>query len=218
MLRHGKTLMRAEPDTSTHVQDAGLALSNELHETHRSLNLSQVLGHSPQNYFLSRYPATSDHSVLKKLMDDVLPGTVYNTETEVENFRLFVANSGSQRFDVVSSYMSLRDASSMLNTFTQFKGPFTVDDQFITSPFVSRFVHFNVTAKVGRQLVWKMNDEGATQLQPSDDSQKSYLAWVEEQSLRNQDFSQGAQVAFKNKKRIDKSRYGYVTVDSCGDR
>jgi hypothetical protein len=80
----------------------GLDLSNELYETHRNLNLSQVLGHSPKNYFLSRYPATSDHSVLKKLMDDVLPGIVFNAEAEIEQFRLFVANSGSQRFDVVS--------------------------------------------------------------------------------------------------------------------
>jgi hypothetical protein len=79
-------------------------------------------------------------------------------------------------------------------------------------------VHFNVTAKVGRQLVWKMNDEGATQLLPSDNSQKSYLAWVEEQSLRDQHASQGSQTAFTSEKGIDKSRYGYVTVDSCGDR
>ncbi|KAJ9106089.1 hypothetical protein QFC21_001229 [Naganishia friedmannii] len=180
--------------------DMGLALSNELHEAHRNLNLSVVLGHSPKNYFLSRYPATSDHSVLKKLMDDVLPATVYNSKAEVEHFRLFVANSGSQRFDV-------------------FKGPFTVDDQFITSPFVSRFVHFNVTAKVGRKLVWKMNDEGATQLLPSDDSQRSYLSWVEDQSLRHQHASEGAaQAAFNSKKGIEKSEYGYVTVDSCGDR
>jgi hypothetical protein len=83
------------------LQDAGLALSRELYDTHQSLNLSVVLGHSPQNYFLSRYPATSNHSVLKKLMDDVLPGTVYNEARDSKTFRLFIANSGSQRFDVV---------------------------------------------------------------------------------------------------------------------
>ena len=77
-------------------------MSSELHDTHRQLNLSTVLGHSPHNYFLSRYPATSNHSVLRKLMDDVLPTTIYNDEKDIEIFRLFIANSGSQRFDVVS--------------------------------------------------------------------------------------------------------------------
>ena len=80
-------------------------MSSELHETHRKLNLSTVLGHSPRNYFLSRYPATSNHSVLKKLMDDVLPITIYNDERDTETFRLFIANSGSQRFDVVSALL-----------------------------------------------------------------------------------------------------------------
>lgn len=35
-------------------------------------------------------------------MDDVLPTTIYNDERDTLTFRLFVANSGSQRFDVVS--------------------------------------------------------------------------------------------------------------------
>lgn len=85
-----------------------MALSRDLYETHQSLNLSAVLGHSPQNYFLSRYPATSNHSVLKKLMDDVLPHTVYNEERDTSTFRLFIANSGSQRFDVVSWILDQR--------------------------------------------------------------------------------------------------------------
>jgi hypothetical protein len=108
----------------------------------------------------------------------------------------------------------------LLNSpFLQFKGPFTVDDQFVVSPFVSRFVHFNVSAKVGRQLVWKMNDEGATQFMPSDASHRSYLDWVESQSVAASANSHGhGQGAFGSHKDIDQSRYGYVTVDSCGDQ
>jgi hypothetical protein len=101
----------------------------------------------------------------------------------------------------------------------QFKGAFTVDDQYVTSPFVSRFVHFNVSAKVGRQLVWKMNDEGATQFLPGEDSHRSHLEWVEQQSLKGKDHAiGGAQVSFGSHKGIDESRYGYVTVDSCGNQ
>ncbi|KAI5455005.1 hypothetical protein NCC49_002280 [Naganishia albida] len=191
---HTRTLKGKSFDT-----DAGLALSRDLYDTHHSLNLSVVLGHSPHDYFLSRYPATSNHSVLKKLMDDVLPNTVCNEERDTETFRLFIANSGSQRFDV-------------------FKGPFTVDDQFVVSPFVSRFVHFNVSAKVGRQLVWKMNDEGASQFLPAEESHRSFLDWMESQSLSVTANSPGhQQAAFEAHKDIDPSRYGYVTVDSCGE-
>lgn len=87
------------------------------------------------------------------------------------------------------------------------------------SPFVSRFVHFNVSAKVGRQLVWKMNDEGATQFLPAEESHRSYLNWVEKQSRSNSAERHGnGQAAFGGHKGIDESRYGYVTVDSCGDR
>lgn len=41
-------------------------------------------------------------------MDDVLPHTVYNEERDTSTFRLFIANSGSQRFDVVSWILDQR--------------------------------------------------------------------------------------------------------------
>lgn len=101
----------------------------------------------------------------------------------------------------------------------QFKGPFTVDDQFVTSPFVSRFVHFNISTKVGRQLVWKMNEEGASQFLPGEESHRSHQAWMEQQSRRTREpIFGGSQVALSSHKDIDETRYGYVTVDSCGDK
>lgn len=94
-----------------------------------------------------------------------------------------------------------------------------MDDQFVTSPFVSRFVHFNVSAKVGRQLVLKMNDEGATQFSPAEDSHRSFLDWMESQSRLSSAHSRSdGQAAFGAHKDIDESRYGYVTVDSCGEK
>lgn len=152
-------------------------------------------------------------------MDDVLPSTVYNEERDTETFRLFIANSGSQRFDVVSSQARASTSKVTECKRDQFKGPFTVDDQFVVSPFVSRFVHFNVSAKVGRQLVWKMNDEGASQFLPAEESHRSFLDWMESQSLSVTANSPGhQQAAFEAHKDIDPSRYGYVTVDSCGEK
>lgn len=64
-----------------------------------------------------------------------------------------------------------------------------------------------------------MNEEGATQFLPGEDSHRSHLVWMEQQSLRVQGPAMGsAQATFGSHKGIDESRYGYVTVDSCGDQ
>lgn len=88
----------------TWPQEKGRSISESLSETFNRWNLSSVLGHAPQDYFLSRYPVTDDRSLLKKLMDNVLPATVYDDEVlKGGRKRIYLANSGCQRFDIVSA-------------------------------------------------------------------------------------------------------------------
>lgn len=78
-------------------------LSLDIKEAHASLNLSAVLGHVPEDYFLARVSFREPNSVLTKLMYDVLPSVVVDPTIDTPGRqRLYVANSGSQRFDVVS--------------------------------------------------------------------------------------------------------------------
>jgi hypothetical protein len=84
-------------------QSQGKAITQTLWDAFDRRNLSYPLGHAPQDYFLARYPVTDDRSLLKKLMDDVLPATVYDEKVLSGNAtRIYIANSGCQRFDIAS--------------------------------------------------------------------------------------------------------------------
>lgn len=86
----------------------GRAITQRLSDTAAAFNLTDTFGHAPQDYFLYRYPHTSEHSVLNLMTREVLPKMVTRTDRPYE--MLMLLNSGSIRFDI-------------------FKGPFTRNDQ-----------------------------------------------------------------------------------------
>ena len=107
-------------------------------------------------------------------MDDVLPATVYDEKVLSGNAtRIYIANSGCQRFDIVSLRAGMSapnqneaDLPRSHGRVTQFKGPFSLDDQFSISPFSSEFVQISLPARIARVLRKKMNQEGASQFVP----------------------------------------------------
>ncbi|POY76504.1 calcineurin family phosphoesterase [Rhodotorula taiwanensis] len=98
----------------------GRAITQRLSDTAAAFNLTDTFGHAPQDYFLYRYPHTSEHSVLNLMTREVLPKMVTRTDRPYE--MLMLLNSGSIRFDI-------------------FKGPFTRNDQWIILPFTNAFLY-----------------------------------------------------------------------------
>jgi len=183
---------------------------------------------------------TDDRSLLKKLMDDVLPATVYDEKVLSGNAtRIYIANSGCQRFDIVRQNgwpFAVCHAKLIfldLTIASQFQGPFSLDDQFSISPFSSEFVQISLPARIARVLRKKMNQEGASQFVPGStgrdqETKMSYDTAMTKQRERYQakrqaemDFIESAygQTVFDAefaRSKDDSSRFGYVTEDACG--
>lgn len=82
-------------------QDLGRALRADVNALASSLNLSTPIGSAPQDYFLARSMPGAKDSLFTMLMEEVLPRIVTDDEVDDGQERLFLANSGSQRYDVV---------------------------------------------------------------------------------------------------------------------
>ncbi|WFD45286.1 hypothetical protein MPSI1_003968 [Malassezia psittaci] len=108
-------------------------------------DLPHLYGIVPQDYFLDRYPAHANHSLLALLTRQILPEVVRPAHPRhTSHPTLLLINSGSQRFDVLA-------------------GPFTKNDQYITSPFRDNFLFIsNVPWRVAKTLVHGLNKRGAT--------------------------------------------------------
>ncbi|KAI7826568.1 Metallo-dependent phosphatase-like protein [Gamsiella multidivaricata] len=115
----------------------GSKITKEITQIRQSLNLSNALGCAPQDYYLSRYPVTDTRSLLNLLANEVLPIGVVNASRP--NPAQVIINSGSQRFDLL-------------------KGPFTIDDTYIVSPFHDDFVYATLPYKVAKNIVGELNN------------------------------------------------------------
>lgn len=119
----------------------GKNLTHQLTEVSKHFNLSYTYGHSPQSYFLTRYPASHPRSVFSLLTTKIFPSLL--TRPDRPNpLPLFLFNSGSARFDIG-------------------KGPFTVDSQSLVFPFINRNLFVpDVPIKLARHLSRSMNKYG----------------------------------------------------------
>lgn len=115
----------------------------------RAWDLPHLYGLVPQDYFLDRFPAHANHSLLALLTRRILPEIVRPANPRHTHVPTVVLlNSGSQRFDVLA-------------------GPFTKNDQYITSPFRDDFLYVaDVPWRVARTLVHALNRRGATHNAP----------------------------------------------------
>lgn len=108
-------------------------------------NLTHLYGLVPQDYFLDRFPAHANHSLMALLTRNILPEIVAPANPRAQKVpTLLLINSGSQRFDVLA-------------------GPFTKNDQYIVSPFRDAFLYMtDVPWGVAKHLVHGLNRRGAT--------------------------------------------------------
>ena len=92
------------------------------------LNISEPLGRAPHDLFLSRYPYGDERSVLTEWMGKVIPTTVRDPKRKGP--RVFIAQSGSLRFNVVGVLVS---CGRRLNV-SKFRGIFDRNDELTVSP------------------------------------------------------------------------------------
>lgn len=116
-------------------QSLGFSLRSTVQDVVIHQNLSVPIGIAPQDYFMSRSMPGAPDSIFTLLMDTVLPAVLSDKKADKGQERLFLANSGSQRFDIVSA--NVRDATKARETLMlagQFAGVFTLNDMLVVSP------------------------------------------------------------------------------------
>ncbi|KAI1981992.1 hypothetical protein LOZ53_000756 [Ophidiomyces ophidiicola] len=109
------------------------------HITHqyKKLNLSYVYGCAPKTYCESCVPFGAEGSIYP-LLETALAATVVNKPRE-NTPRILLTNTGSIRFDL-------------------FKGPFTLSDSYIVSPFKNTFNYIpDVPYSIAKQVLGVMN-------------------------------------------------------------
>ncbi|KZV99822.1 Metallo-dependent phosphatase [Exidia glandulosa HHB12029] len=165
-------------------------------------NLSVPFGTAPQDFFLSRVAYPDPSSVVTLFINDVLPTTLKAAFPERASIPSMVfANSGSQRFDL-------------------FSGPFTVNDQFIVSPFDDKFLFLpNVPLGLAKKLVDGLNGSGLPSKRSltarrgahvgayeRGDVDAIFNAWTRDMYRRGEAL---------NVKPSQNLTLGYVTTDTC---
>jgi hypothetical protein len=128
--------------------DKGLAVTSQITEDRKALNLTNLYGCAPATWCLSCKPFGDDGNIFT-LLAKALTATVIQEERK-DVPRFIIINTGSIRFDLV-------------------KGPFTYDDSFIVSPFNDAFqyirdVPYSIASKVLAVLVCSvaLNDNSST--------------------------------------------------------
>jgi hypothetical protein len=84
-------------------QPLGQDLRAIVEDTVVQLNLSTPIGNAPRDYFLARSLPGAPDSIFTMLMETVLPAVVKDAKVDDGRPRLFLANSGSQRYDIVGT-------------------------------------------------------------------------------------------------------------------
>ncbi|EJD02037.1 uncharacterized protein FOMMEDRAFT_86703 [Fomitiporia mediterranea MF3/22] len=191
----------------------GLDVSQGLRELAERFDLNFTYGIAPQDYTLTRDPYPSNGSSLSLFIEQAVPIALKSNTTQANTPALFVANSGSQRFDIL-------------------KGAFTKNDQLTASPFTNSFLFVSgVEYGVAKQVVGKLNEEYGADgkrkrstrstrrrgewmktLYEKGDVEMRYNAWLEDMDLRYRVLS-GELGRRDDNETV--GTMGYVTTDSC---
>ncbi|GAA5903379.1 Smn1p [Sporobolomyces salmoneus] len=210
--------------------EQGRTITRELAETAKRFNLTDLYGTSPQDYFLHRYPSTSQHSIFKLLTSEILPTLIRRSDRPYKPCTIL--NTGSVRFDL-------------------FRGPFTRNDQWILLPFPNNFLYIpKVPIRLASKLIPYLNLVGehgllptqrlfsspssppplsltgefdlstsATTLSPDEliSAESAHLEHARRRSLlKASESSLSSSSSRGGRWRMNPLSEGYVTLDSCG--
>ncbi|EJD02034.1 uncharacterized protein FOMMEDRAFT_134659 [Fomitiporia mediterranea MF3/22] len=188
----------------------GLDMSEGLRELAERFDLNFTFGTAPQDYTISRDPYPSNGSSLSLFIEQAVPTALQSNTTQTDTPALFLANSGSQRFDI-------------------FKGVFTKNDQLTASPFPDAFWFVSgVEYGVAKQVAGKLNEEDGADRKKKRSTRKRrewmkklyergevearYRAWLEDMDLRYRVLSDELERRDDN---ATIETMGYVTTDLC---
>ncbi|CAI5759083.1 unnamed protein product [Candida verbasci] len=122
--------------------EKGLAVSILIKDTRKYLNLNKPIGYVKSNYYVDYVPIDSPKNIFNLLSNKVLK-TLPGDDEE----RIIIINTGSIRYDL-------------------YKGPYTIDSQYIVSPFENEWVNITIPKSVAVKVAQKLNEAKYIMLSP----------------------------------------------------
>ncbi|KAK6464969.1 Metallo-dependent phosphatase-like protein [Scheffersomyces coipomensis] len=197
---HSKITTKSLFDT-----ERGIEVSNLIKTTRKELKLNDPIGYvKSSNYYIDYVPITDSKNIFHLLTKKILPTLVTENENiTTHDERIIIINTGSIRYDL-------------------YKGAYTIDSQYIVSPFENLWVKLTLPKGIAIQIAPILNDQGyiAKHLTPPhhmDDAENK-------NSLKRQtrfrypvlDLTEADKQTIKNSKKKAKLTKGYVTFDDLG--
>ncbi|CCE61699.1 hypothetical protein TPHA_0B00270 [Tetrapisispora phaffii CBS 4417] len=129
-----------------HLDDAelfytkkGKQISAMIQDIADELELTEVYGHVPQNYYFSTRPVNANDSIYHLLTSTILP-RLNTTLSDARVGRYIMINSGSVRYDM-------------------FKGDFTKNTEYIVSPFDNNWEYIKIPNKIASKIAAYLNGD-----------------------------------------------------------
>ncbi|KAK0673932.1 Metallo-dependent phosphatase-like protein [Cercophora samala] len=130
-------------NTSFQLKQQGAQVSSSITSYRQQLGLGKVYGCVPQTFWVTGVPFMAPNSMYTFLADAMAHQIVNPKRAKIP--RVHISNTGMARFDL-------------------HKGPFTMDDSYITSPFPSLVVYIpEVPWEKAKGVLERMNKKGAGQ-------------------------------------------------------
>ncbi|KZW02477.1 hypothetical protein EXIGLDRAFT_829355 [Exidia glandulosa HHB12029] len=186
----------------------GLKITKGLTALAEKLNMTYNYGTVPQDYYMTRVQYPDPSSVVTLFINEVVPTVLRAANPDRASIpNVIVVNAGTQRFDV-------------------FKGPFTLNDAFIVSPFYNTFVYIpDVPFSIAKQVGPLLNSSGLPSKRDlffERTSSPIPLHELDTRSLERADvdeyfeeWTRDMWERFTADQRRDELTLGYVTTDTC---
>ncbi|KAG7664822.1 uncharacterized protein J8A68_001639 [[Candida] subhashii] len=120
----------------------GVSLSQYIVDTRDELQLNSAIGHvRHSNYYVDYVPLDHPSNIFNLLTSKILHTLEPDKDVQSEEERIVIINTGSIRYDL-------------------YKGPYTIDSQYIVSPFENLWVKLTVPKSIGSRVAKILNDDG----------------------------------------------------------
>lgn len=119
----------------------GNEVADLIKSTRKELHLEKILGHiKHSNYYMDYVPIDNSKSIFRLLTEKILPTLrPTNQNATYSPNRIIIINTGSIRYDL-------------------YKGPYTIDQQYIVSPFQNDWSKVTLPKAVALQIAKTLND------------------------------------------------------------
>ncbi|CCG80847.1 Phosphoprotein phosphatase [Taphrina deformans PYCC 5710] len=126
--------------TNTTFADArGKNITTKLTQLRLQQNLTSIIGCSPGNYYLNRYPLNSTSSLFDYLTTTVFPSVVFSPN-RTDQPRLILTNTGGFRYDLL-------------------EGQFTIDQAYQVNPYQNFWLYMTVPWSSAKNLLTNMQTD-----------------------------------------------------------